>query len=498
MAFDPAKLVGATLHGQYKIVRPIGAGGMGAIFEASHTRLAHKRYAVKLLHPSIASNQDVFLRFRREAEIASELGHDHIVEVHDFNVTPDGEPYMVIELLDGEDLSQRITRLGATSVPQAIRIVNQVASALAAAHAAKIVHRDLKPQNIYLCRRHGVDDFVKVLDFGVSKVRDSSSVVTQDHALMGTPFYMSPEQADGKVHEIDQRTDVFALGAIVWEMLTGQMAFESPTPMGAMYKVVHTDPPPVHEIARGLPKELSQVIERALAKRKEDRYDSVLDFARDLTAAAEGVPPSILPPPRRRVSIPETISSSSVGLMETQAPSVPPTVPPVSTMSQAAGQSISAPRPSRAGLWAALGLVVIGGGAGGVYLATRGPTKPPVIAVTAPPPPKPKKPDPPPSPPPEKKKDPEARAEVTIRFDFPGWREARPPRIRIGGKVIEGTEAKVKRDAMGELFVEIDAPGYTAITTNVTPDKTKSLSFTLRKKRTPTGSNPNSGFGRPQ
>ena len=185
--------------------------------------------------------------------------------------------------------------------------------------------------------------------------------------------------------------------------------------------------------------------------------------------------------------------------METQAPSVPPTVPPVSTMSQAAGQSISAPRPSRAGLWAALGIVVIGGGAGGVYLATRGPTKPPVVAVTAPPPPKPKKPDSAAHPASREEEGPRGarRGHDPLRLPRLARGEAAAHRI-FGGKVIEGTEAKVTRDAMGELFVEIDAPGYTAMTTNVTPDKTKSLSFTLRKKRTPTGSNPNSGFGRPQ
>jgi eukaryotic-like serine/threonine-protein kinase len=493
MAFDTSKLVGTILHGQYKLVRPIGAGGMGAIFEASHTRLGHKRYAVKMLHPSIASNQEVFQRFRREAEIASELGHDHIVEVHDFNVTPDGEPYMVMELLDGEDLARRISR-GALSAADTVRIVGQIASALGAAHAAHIVHRDLKPQNIFLCRRHGVADFVKVVDFGVSKVRDSSSIVTQDHALMGTPFYMSPEQADGKVHEIDQRTDVFALGAMIWEMLTGQMAFDAPTPMGAMYKVVHVDPPPVHTIVPGLPPAMSQVLARALAKKKDDRYDSVLELSRELAAAAQGVAPSTLPPAKPRTEIPETLPA--VGLMDTQAPSV-------STMSKANGEAIAQPRkPSRAGLWAVVGLVVVGAGGAAAYLVV--PKQPRAIVATPETPkaakPPEKKPDPPP-PPPVEKRNPappgHLSLKVHLRFDFPGWRESKPPRIKLDGRVLEGTALEVDRGT-DPLPVEIDAPGYHTITTTVTPSANRSLSFTLRKKRSSSGDNPNSGFGRPR
>jgi serine/threonine protein kinase len=225
MKLDARALIGRTLNATYRLVRPIGSGGMGAILEAQNARLAHKRYAVKLLHPSLAMDPDTFHRFRREAEIASSLGHDHIVEVHDFNVTPEGEPYMVMEFLDGDDLAARIKARGPMSLAETSFILTQVASALEAAHAAGIVHRDLKPQNIFLCKRFGRDDFVKVLDFGVSKMRDSSSVVTRDHSLLGTPFYMSPEQADGRVAEIDRRTDVFALGALLYEMLTGQMAF---------------------------------------------------------------------------------------------------------------------------------------------------------------------------------------------------------------------------------------------------------------------------------
>src|SRR5262244_1023635 len=225
---------------------------MGAIYEAQHARLHGKRYAIKILAPQFAENPELLARFRREAEIASQLGHENIVEVHDFNLA-EGQAYMVMELLDGEDLAARLKSRGPMTLAQTQHVLEQVASALEAAHRAHIVHRDLKPQNIFLCKRGDRDDFVKVLDFGVSKVLDSSSIVTRDHALVGTPYYMSPEQADGRIHEIDARTDVFALGAIIWEMLIGRMAFEAPALSVALYKVAFVDPPEVHLLRPDLP-----------------------------------------------------------------------------------------------------------------------------------------------------------------------------------------------------------------------------------------------------
>jgi eukaryotic-like serine/threonine-protein kinase len=269
---------------------------MGAIYEAHHMRLQGKRYAIKILAPQFAENPELLARFRREAEIASQLGHENIVEVHDFNLA-EGQAYMVMELLDGQDLAGRLQTRGAMAIDQTKHILDQVASALEAAHRAHIVHRDLKPQNIFLCRRGGRDDYVKVLDFGVSKVLDSSSVVTRDHALVGTPFYMSPEQAEGKVREIDSRTDVFALGAIVWEMLTGRMAFGAPTFSVALYKVCFVDPPDVHLIRPDVPPAVSMVLRRALAKERTLRTGTVAELAAELNAALHGVMPANVPPP---------------------------------------------------------------------------------------------------------------------------------------------------------------------------------------------------------
>ncbi len=186
--------VGSVIADTYKIEALIGRGGMGAVFVASHSRLPGKKVAIKLLHAEL-HDQDVMLRFRREAEIASRLGHPNIVAVHDFNITPDGTPYLVLEYLEGQTLAQKI-KDGPIPLDQVLSIVRQVGSALAAAHREGIVHRDLKPQNIFLIPTE-VDgrmvEIAKVLDFGISKIVGSQTVKTQESTLLGTPQYMAPE-----------------------------------------------------------------------------------------------------------------------------------------------------------------------------------------------------------------------------------------------------------------------------------------------------------------
>ena len=283
-------MIGRVLNGTYRITGPLARGGMGAIYAAENARLTGKRYAIKMLHRAFAASEEMFQRFRREAEIASQLGHEHIVEVHDFNVTEDGEAYMVMEYLAGEDLAARIAR-GALPLGDVVRIVDQLASALGAAHAAGIVHRDLKPQNLFLIERGGRSDFVKVLDFGISKVRDAQSLITREQAVLGTPFYMSPEQAMGQGRDVDPRTDVFSLGAIIWEMLTGEIAFASDTIPGALYKVVHVEPRPVHELRTELPPALTDVLSRAMAKDRAARTPSVQQVAAELAQVAARATP---------------------------------------------------------------------------------------------------------------------------------------------------------------------------------------------------------------
>ncbi len=287
--------VGMIVGGSYRLLRVIGEGGMGSVYEAEHLRVPRK-FAVKILKPEVASNQEMFDRFRREAEIASASGHEHVIEVIDFNVTDDGAPYMILEYLDGETLARRIHRLGRLSVEATMNLVDSVAGALDATHEKGVVHRDLKPQNIFLIKRGKRDDFVKVLDFGISKVLHDASMATKSGSLLGTPNYMAPEQLSGHATDIDRRTDVWALGAIAYECLTGTVAFNGPTVPGILYQVCHGQPKPLRQLVADLPDDLPRVITRALEKERDYRYFDAGTFRDDFLRAC-GRHVSARPPP---------------------------------------------------------------------------------------------------------------------------------------------------------------------------------------------------------
>jgi serine/threonine-protein kinase len=287
MASSPAREpvdVGSVIADTYTIEALLGRGGMGAVFLASHKRLAGKRVAIKILHTEIEGTE-VVARFKREAEIAAKLNHPNIVGVIDYNVSPAGMPYLVLDYLEGETLAARIAR-GPLSVDQVLSIVRQVGSALAAAHRAGIVHRDLKPQNIFLVPTE-VDgrhlEIAKVLDFGISKIRGSQTVKTQDSVLLGTPQYMAPEQAIGQHANIDERTDVFALGAIVYEMLSGQAAFSGESLPAVVFKVVYEQPPPLAQEVPSVPPAIAAAVTRAMAKPPEERFATISGFVEAMT-----------------------------------------------------------------------------------------------------------------------------------------------------------------------------------------------------------------------
>ena len=275
--------VGAVLGETYRIQALIGRGGMGAVWAAEHLRLPGKHVAVKVLLDATAGGDEMLQRFRREAEIASRLGHPNIVEVLDFNTLPTGQPYIVLEYLVGETLASRLTK-GRIPLDETMAIARQVGSALQAAHRAGVVHRDLKPDNVFLCTpEEDIPTKVKVLDFGISKIRGSQSLRTQDAILMGTPQYMSPEQATGKNTSVDARTDVFALGAIVYEMLGGQPAFAGGSLAEVVYRVVHGEPTPLRELAPALPQNVLSAVERALQKDPAARPQDIGAFILELT-----------------------------------------------------------------------------------------------------------------------------------------------------------------------------------------------------------------------
>lgn len=273
---------GAVIDGNYKLLGLLGKGGMGEVWEGEHTRLP-KRVAVKFLLDASTGQQELVMRFRREAEIASRLVHPSIVEVFDFNVLMDETPYLVMERLVGEDLRARLDR-GRMPLGEAREIIKQVASGLELAHREGVVHRDLKPENLFLCDQADGTLRAKILDFGISKIQGTNTNATRDDRILGTPGYMAPEQAMGKNSQIDARTDVFSLAAIFYEMLTGTSAFVGNTLAEMVYKIVHVAPEPLSVVAPDLPPAISRVVERALSKDPADRHQSVSHFASGITA----------------------------------------------------------------------------------------------------------------------------------------------------------------------------------------------------------------------
>src|SRR6187399_2331456 len=214
--------VGQLLDNKYRIVKMIGEGGMGAVFEGENVRI-NRRVAIKVLHAAFANNSDVMQRFEREAQAAGRIGNDHILEVLDLGILPDGDRFIIMEFLDGEPLSSRIKNRERLSPQELAPLMRQVLVGLGAAHAAGIIHRDLKPDNIFILReKAGQKDFVKIIDFGISKFNqaDASFQMTRTGAVLGTPNYMSPEQAQGA--STDPRTDLYSLGVILYQAVTGQ------------------------------------------------------------------------------------------------------------------------------------------------------------------------------------------------------------------------------------------------------------------------------------
>lgn len=278
-----------VLHGTYRLVRQLGYGGMGVVYEAVHTRLPG-RFAVKVLLRSLLAHPEALARFAREAAIMSELRHPHVVQVIDYNVTAEQQPYFVMEFLEGQDLDTELAQRGALPLHETVSMVGAIASALGTAHRRGIVHRDLKPSNVFLCEVEGWQEpFVKVLDFGVSKVRSAGRLTNGGSSMVGTPHYMAPEQATGRIDEVDGRTDQFSLAAMAYEMLTGQDAFRGEDQVSLLYQIVHQDPPPLSRYLTWRSDGVQEVLSRALAKEPRHRYPTITDFSAALAEAARAV-----------------------------------------------------------------------------------------------------------------------------------------------------------------------------------------------------------------
>ncbi len=284
-------LIGQTLRGTYRILSILDQGGMGLVFDAEHTRL-RRRVAVKVLARHLISDTQALARFNREAEIIGQLEHPHIVQILDFDTTEQGEPYIVMELLKGESLSDRLERDGCLPIADSARVVHQVASGLFAAHQASIVHRDLKPANIFLTTMPGQGWVVKLLDFGISKRIGVGRSLTGEFDVLGTPDYMAPEQALGKTASVDHRGDQYALAVIAFEMLSGQTPFSGSDLMEVLQKVVSVAAPPIERFAPHVSPLVGAVLNRGLEKDPAARYSTVLDFAREFSVACENSLPA--------------------------------------------------------------------------------------------------------------------------------------------------------------------------------------------------------------
>jgi serine/threonine-protein kinase len=262
---------GATLAGKLRVIRMIGSGGMGAVYEVEHELTKHRR-ALKLLHAEMARNPGVVTRFLREASAAGRIGSRHIVETFDAGQLETGEPYIVMEMLKGRPLDSVIEKMGRLDYAQAIEILKQACDGVQAAHDAGIVHRDLKPENLFLVESNRI--FVKILDFGISKFdpsRTEGMNLTQEGTALGTPFYMSPEQVRGEA-TIDPRTDVYALGIVLYECLTGKKPFVADS-LPHLAVLIHEGKyAPLKSIRSDAPIGLESVIARAMSVDRNHRY----------------------------------------------------------------------------------------------------------------------------------------------------------------------------------------------------------------------------------
>jgi serine/threonine protein kinase len=457
---DP--LIGSVIANTYEVIRKIARGGMGTIYEVRNRRLG-RTFALKTITAEAAQDPEVLARFKREADVVAALSHPHIVEVVDWDQTEDGAPFLVMEYLRGESLAARIAEGGALPWPQIARISDQVLSALGVAHRAGVVHRDLKPDNIFLAVDDAGEERVKLLDFGISKIRDSQTFQTTDAKVLGTPAYMSPEQAEGKHDLIGPATDVWAMGAIIYEMVTGAVAFSAPSAPAILYRVCHGRPTPASELRPDVPKELVELLDWALdLQLRLDDVEELREELRKILSKLEGVTWAspmrsrmldsvrTVTPIGVRLSTPMPIASTRVPRTATSPVAVSHTQ--VDTITDAPREVTAHPEPARSKLPLLLGgLAAFVGAAVIVFLVARGSgdqSEAPI--ATAPPPVEvaPKPPSPPAAP---------TTVDVTIESVPPGADVYRlPSELKVG--LTPWTDKLERGDGVAVFVVKL--PGH--------------------------------------
>ena len=273
--------LGSLLAGKYLVDRELGSGGMGTVVSAVHQQL-EQRVAIKLLHDEALNHPEIVERFKREARSVARLKNEHVVRVLDVGSLESGAPFMVMEHLDGQDLGELLAREGPMALEDAVGYLLQACEAVAEAHAARIVHRDLKPANLFLATQPGGGRMIKVLDFGIAKAMDDPKKnLTRTTAMMGTAYYMSPEQLTAS-REVDSRTDIWALGVVLYELLTGRVPFESDNLVEIVGLILSNQPEPVTTARPDLPPDIARIIASCLSTALDERYQTVGDLARAL------------------------------------------------------------------------------------------------------------------------------------------------------------------------------------------------------------------------
>jgi eukaryotic-like serine/threonine-protein kinase len=383
---------GDVLDGKYRVERLLGEGGMGAVAKATHL-LRRAPVALKFMSGAVLSLPGAVERFVNEGVAASQIDSDHVVKVFDVGRLPNGSPYLVMEYLDGVDLGQLLEREGPVlPAPRAVHFAIQALRALQTAHAAGIVHRDMKPSNCFVMVKDGEPDFVKLVDFGISKVRATEdgkgAHLTRTNSALGTPLYMSPEQARSP-RDVDHRTDLYSVGAILYEMLSGRTPYtaESGEYTEILFKLFTTDPEPLTRLRPDLPEDLAAVVHRALQRDLDARFASASDMAEALVPFADERSGQVLARLRsgRRSQTPGPLHSltpldegsrakqSEATARTFASDGPPPSVRPPSThmgVTREAGASIAGPERGRA--WLVVVLVAAAGVVGTGLVALRG------------------------------------------------------------------------------------------------------------------------------
>src|SRR5215813_2664188 len=304
---------GVLIDGRYRLKEKLGEGGMGTVYKVEHVRMG-KILALKLLRPDVAVDRQLKQRFQQEARLVSRLSHPNTIQVFDFGELEDGSLYIAMEYLHGRDLAHTLRTHGSLSEERTISIGYQVLASLAEAHDQNIVHRDIKPANVMLIKRKDGEDLVKLLDFGIAKLAadEPRKHITGVADFLGTPAYMSPEQARGE--DLDARSDLYSVGAMLFELLTGRGVFQGPTPLSVITKHMTEEPPRFAQVApeKKISPALEQVVRKALAKRREDRFGN----AEQMRSALESLQHDAGPTQLNLTPVPEEITGSRMAKRE--------------------------------------------------------------------------------------------------------------------------------------------------------------------------------------